>query len=282
MTRKRTLKAMAFAVSALLVLSVCPIANAASISLDDAEYTAASKSIMITGSAANFSGSLTLLVYNKADVLGAEAATILSEDILYIDQYDGSTAGAFVKEVFLRDDVAYAEEVTVALGGTGIASAQRVLVSIGAPEEGDVTVNLGIPAAALAGASVTFVTAGGDEIVLAAGEGGFTGAVPAGAYTVEIARPGYLARSIGVNVDASGNLDKDLSNVELIAGDVNNDGAIDAFDFSDFALVFGKTLEGDPSAYTLSADFNGDGVIDAFDFSDFALGFGKTSATYED
>jgi endonuclease/exonuclease/phosphatase family metal-dependent hydrolase len=57
--------------------------------------------------------------------------------------------------------------------------------------------------------------------------------------------------------------------------DVNGDGRVDVFDFSELAGAFGQ---GSPACATRSqGDLNCDGVIDVFDFSDLAANFGCDS-----
>jgi hypothetical protein len=53
-------------------------------------------------------------------------------------------------------------------------------------------------------------------------------------------------------------------------GDVDADGDVDVFDFSDMAAAFGSG----PCAAPAQGDVNGDGEVDVFDFAELAAGFG--------
>ncbi len=53
-------------------------------------------------------------------------------------------------------------------------------------------------------------------------------------------------------------------------GDVNEDGFVDVFDFSDLAANFGAG----PGATREQGDLTGDGFVDVFDFSELAANFG--------
>ncbi len=57
-------------------------------------------------------------------------------------------------------------------------------------------------------------------------------------------------------------------------GDVNGDGVVNAFDFSQFRNAFG-TSTGDP-AYRDYLDFDGSGTVNAFDFGQFRTRFGSS------
>lgn len=61
---------------------------------------------------------------------------------------------------------------------------------------------------------------------------------------------------------------------QTIQGDLNNDGKVDIFDFSNLISNFGKT--GSPGF--IPADINRDGNVDIFDFSILLGNFGKTAS----
>jgi hypothetical protein len=66
------------------------------------------------------------------------------------------------------------------------------------------------------------------------------------------------------------NLEDAIRYVCSVPGDVNSDGTVDVFDFSDLAAGFGSV----GNAPFANGDVNGDGVVDVFDFSDLAGSFG--------
>lgn len=101
--------------------------------------------------------------------------------------------------------------------------------------------------------------------------------VSAGEYLVKTSRPGYLSRysKIALNDNAV-----DLGTKVLIAGDVNDDGIIDAKDSA--LLRAALNSEYGDSNYTVNADFNGDKVIDSIDESILNSNIGKTSNDYNE
>jgi hypothetical protein len=56
-------------------------------------------------------------------------------------------------------------------------------------------------------------------------------------------------------------------------GDLNNDGAVDVFDYGIFAAAFGSSV-GDPN-YNADADFDSNGVVDVLDYSVLLSQFGR-------
>lgn len=57
--------------------------------------------------------------------------------------------------------------------------------------------------------------------------------------------------------------------VTQCTADVNEDGLLDIYDFSDFVNCF----EGNSCPPNVNADFNEDGFVDIFDFTDFVVAF---------
>jgi hypothetical protein len=100
--------------------------------------------------------------------------------------------------------------------------------------------------------------------------GDFTfGTVDFGTYNFTADSPGFLAASCaGVVHDVGPTV---LNDVVLLAGDIDNSGAIDITDAASIGIVFGST---DPEV----ADLNADGVVDVLDLILMAVNFGQDSA----
>jgi len=120
-----------------------------------------------------------------------------------------------------------------------------------------------IPAAALALATVTV------DDVAATGEGNkFTAkTLVAGTHTAVIARPGFVTLTIEFVTDTNGVVSADaakITNVAMIAGDVDNNGVVDVDDFLSLNDIFNK--ESTDPEFKQSCNFDGNGVIDVDDF----------------
>lgn len=107
--------------------------------------------------------------------------------------------------------------------------------------------------------------------------------VPVGTYVLYIKRPGYLARSLLVNVlqdspDIIFVNPPDSEVFDLIPGDVNDDGIIDVVDLDILLDSFFATPL-DPN-YLAAADLNADGVINNLDRSLLANRLGLTVNDY--
>lgn len=101
--------------------------------------------------------------------------------------------------------------------------------------------------------------------------------VSAGEYLVKTSRPGYLSRysKIILNDNAV-----DLGSKALIAGDVNNDGIIDARDLT--LLRNALNSEYGSGSYNINADLNGDKIVDSVDESILNENMGLTSNDYDE
>ena len=97
----------------------------------------------------------------------------------------------------------------------------------------------------------------------------FTDVAP-GTYTLKIIKPRHLSYTKVTLV--VGSSDVIFKEVTLVAGDLNNDGAIEAADFLLFRNDYGK------SGSAIPGDLNGDGTVDAADFLIFRNGYGKSNA----
>ncbi|MBQ7033604.1 MAG: hypothetical protein IJN25_08115 [Clostridia bacterium] len=140
-----------------------------------------------------------------------------------------------------------------------------------------ITPNFTGPTSAAIAASATYTltpVAGGTPVVITYDGTGFTAnAVALGDYTLTIARPGYVTKTIEVTVGAGGI--ENLTLPEMVAGDATGDGAIDINDFFAWTDAFGATTGGD--TYSNAVDFNADGAIDINDFFMWTDSFGYTS-----
>jgi hypothetical protein len=92
--------------------------------------------------------------------------------------------------------------------------------------------------------------------VVANADGTFSVAAPAGTYTVTASADGFLGAQ-GSSTLASGNTST-MSNVSLLAGDIDNNGVIDQYD----AMTVGMSYN---TATPAAADLNNDGTINVLD-----------------
>lgn len=105
--------------------------------------------------------------------------------------------------------------------------------------------------------------------IVTAGDGSFTLSTTTGQHRITASRSGHLARYIDVTVGSSG-LALPSATV-LLAGDANNDGAIDLFDLTLIAGQYGQTI---PPGNAL-ADLNGDNKVDLTDLVLVAANYGR-------
>ncbi len=146
----------------------------------------------------------------------------------------------------------------------------------GEPGAGDIAGNVKVEGRAAdnqAGHTVTAVGAvAGTLEALTATNGDFViSDAPADTYTLTAGRAGFLAASCTDVVHTSEALTS-LANVELLAGDINGDNAIDIADAVAIGSVFGSTASGEV------ADLNVDGVVDILDLILMSVNYGQTSA----
>ena len=91
--------------------------------------------------------------------------------------------------------------------------------------------------------------------------------VEVGEYTLKITKPGHL--SYTKTTLAVGSVDVEFKEITLTAGDLNDDGAINAEDYLIFRSNYGKIAPNTPG------DINGDGTVNAEDYLLFRNGYGK-------
>lgn len=100
--------------------------------------------------------------------------------------------------------------------------------------------------------------------------------LPAGAYTITIAKPGYLpAERTSVTVAAGS--PTVLSEVTLLGGDASGNGKVDISDLTIVARNFNSLLPAESGA-----DINGDGKVDLFDLALVGANFGKVQSPWLD
>jgi hypothetical protein len=146
----------------------------------------------------------------------------------------------------------------------------------GEPGAGDIAGNVQVEGRATDNQAGHTVTAVGDVTgalaTLTETNGDFViSDAPADTYTVTAERAGFLAASCADVVHTSEALTT-LAHVELLAGDINGDDAIDVADAVAIGVVFGSTTPGEV------ADLNLDGVVDILDLILMAVNYGQTSA----
>jgi len=111
---------------------------------------------------------------------------------------------------------------------------------------------------------------------LAAGE---TQTIIFGWNTTEIAIGNYTIKAEASIVPDEHNTDNNFfidGTIKIkILGDVNGDGAVDKYDFSDFAAAYGSSV-GNPN-YNVQCDFDADGDVDKYDFGTFAGNYGASA-----
>ncbi|MCL2045428.1 MAG: dockerin type I domain-containing protein [Oscillospiraceae bacterium] len=106
--------------------------------------------------------------------------------------------------------------------------------------------------------------------------------IPEGVYDLVVSKGGHLSYMItnvivgGVDIDLSTNSDKEYSTINLLSGDINNDGIINASDLNLFIASFGSS----PPTNAL-ADINGDNVVNASDLNIFISNFGRRNIEIE-
>ncbi|MCT7360261.1 dockerin type I domain-containing protein [Thalassolituus pacificus] len=93
----------------------------------------------------------------------------------------------------------------------------------------------------------------------------------AGDFTVDFQSEGYVQSCMNATLDGTGN--HDFGQIELLAGDINQDGAIDIADFTFLSGRYG-TQQGEES-YVQAADLNKDTVINVQDLAILASHFGS-------
>ncbi len=106
----------------------------------------------------------------------------------------------------------------------------------------------------------------------AAGSTSVSAQAAPGTYVLSLTKPGhtsYIDRSFTVGTDSL------PSSIELCAGDINADNAINAKDQAAMTELFGRAATDE--SYTISADFNEDGYINAKDRADIIANFGQQS-----
>ena len=102
-------------------------------------------------------------------------------------------------------------------------------------------------------------------------DGTFSIKVIPGMYDIMIDKACYFDYIIKNN-QISENQTKNLNTIELIPGDINKDGMIDAKDFNNIKLYFGQDFQ--------TADIDESGTIDAPDFNAVKLRFGQSIEIY--
>lgn len=93
----------------------------------------------------------------------------------------------------------------------------------------------------------------------------------AGDFTVDFQSEGYVQSCMSATLDGAGN--HDFGQIELLAGDINQDGTIDIADFTFLSGRYG-TQQGEEN-YVLAADLNKDAVINVQDLAILASHFGS-------
>lgn len=100
--------------------------------------------------------------------------------------------------------------------------------------------------------------------------------LPAGVYTITIAKPGYLpAERTGVTVAAGS--PTVLSEVTLLGGDASGNGKADIPDLAIVASNFNLLVPSESGA-----DINGDGKVDLFDLALVGVNFGRSQSPWLD
>lgn len=95
--------------------------------------------------------------------------------------------------------------------------------------------------------------------------------LPSGTYTIAIKGENTLRAKLPAATLQTGQ--NNLPDIQLKAGDANNDNFVSAVDFSILAAAFGKCLGG--NTYNGKADFNNDQCVTAADFSLLSSNYGQ-------
>jgi murein DD-endopeptidase MepM/ murein hydrolase activator NlpD len=117
-------------------------------------------------------------------------------------------------------------------------------------------------------AKITVQNAAGEEVasVTPDADGNFQVTLPAGEYTFIASATGFLSAQRSENITG----DITLPSVTLVAGDINQDGKIDALDVVSLANMYNKSPLTNPIA-----DLTGDGVVDLRDLVALAANYLK-------
>lgn len=179
-------------------------------------------------------------------------------------------------------------EVTVTIDSTGTEPGiytTDLLIDHNAPDQGAIPV----PVTALIGVSTISGTVtlkaqadhSGTEVqfvgplngtVATDAAGDFSAVITPGTYIVTATHSHYLTAVTEVHLELGA---EETLTVELLPGDVNNDGVIDTLDLVGTANSLGKT-EAEP----LTGDWNNDGIIDILDLAHTANNLGKTESKW--
>ncbi|HEY9063288.1 MAG TPA: dockerin type I domain-containing protein [Pseudobacteroides sp.] len=96
---------------------------------------------------------------------------------------------------------------------------------------------------------------------------------------LEISKPGYLSREVMLHNFLTSSTENTKDPIKMIAGDINQDDAINMTDIVEMAKTF-KAVEGD-EIYNGVCDLNNDRVINIADVVIIASNFNKTPLDYE-
>ena len=196
------------------------------------------------------------------------ASTDFSQgNVLYVDQQTGGSDGVSY-DGFLPMQSA---DSTLVITGQGMV--KPVIIGYIKGEGNTISGNIGMDGrgtASLAGAVITFTSttdASVEYTATTAEDGTFViDGVADGTYKMVVRNAEYLSYTdLTFEVSAETVWEQEI---ELIAGDFNQDDMVGTDDFDEFSLTFGNF------GSSLLGDFNKDGMVGTDDFEAFANGFG--------
>lgn len=191
----------------------------------------------------------TILVVEK----GVSIASVEDSQIRYIDQ-ETAKEGKFTYNFKLDPG----KEYDVWCGGTDITAPTSGAADLTDATAGSYkiigTIKLSVATASLSNATAT---AGETTGTVDATTGAYAIVVANGKYNVVIGKPGYLYKTYA-NVEVA-DADKNLGEIELFAGDLDNSGLIDVSDIGKLLNDYEKT------EFAATSDLNEDGKVDISD-----------------
>lgn len=214
--------------------------------------------------------------------------------VQYIDQIETDENGNFEFEFLMRDPVVD-QEYALKVGGSSLDDpiepynedleefGKFKYQDSGSSDDGKITGYVTLLAERTDKSGILVEVKDGNDVIETTytnADGKFEVEVDDGTYDIVISIVGYLARTISGVVVSGGEatLSTEVQPVDLWAGDVNEDDAVNIHDLSPLLTMFGKTASSEE--YDPAVDFNSDDAINIHDLSPLLSNFGKTSNQY--
>lgn len=163
------------------------------------------------------------------------------------------------------DDIEVTLEVTVNKGDYSPAG-KIYKITIEAKGVAGINVDITLDSTKITAAALELATVTVDGVAATRNGHTFTTSpISAGTHTAVISRPGFVTKTIIFETSAEAVVDASvITSVVMIAGDVNNDGVIDLYDFLMLNSCFNKSSTDE--GFNEACNFDGNEVIDLMDF----------------